>query len=66
MKGLMIYFCLLLLILPLLGFGEGTRQLEPTNPATTPNRRTRIMFDQTGGSAHRTPFATVNCAENTG
>ncbi|MBK7031264.1 MAG: T9SS type A sorting domain-containing protein [Bacteroidales bacterium] len=63
MKGLMIYFCLLLLILPLLGFGEGTRQLEPTNPATTPNRRTRIMFDQTGGSAHRTPFATVNCAE---
>lgn len=42
---------------------EGTKQLEPTNPATTQDRRTRIMFDQTGGSAHRTPFATVSCAE---
>ncbi|MBK7213043.1 MAG: hypothetical protein IPH88_07045 [Bacteroidales bacterium] len=42
---------------------EGTKQLEPTNPATTANRRTRLMFDQTTGSAHRTPFATVNCAE---
>lgn len=42
---------------------EGTRQLEPSNPSTTPNRRTRIMLDQTGGSAHRTPFATIGCAE---
>jgi len=44
-------------------YGEGTKQLEPTNPATTPDRRTRLMFDQTGGTAHRTPFAVVGCAE---
>ncbi|NVO21190.1 MAG: T9SS type A sorting domain-containing protein [Bacteroidetes bacterium] len=42
---------------------EGTKQLEPTNPATTANRRTRLMFDQSTGSAHRTPFATIGCAE---
>jgi len=44
-------------------FAEGTRQLEPTDPATTTNRRTRIMFDQTGGTSHRTPFATIGCQE---
>jgi len=51
---------LLLIIKPT--FGEGTKQLEPTDPASTPNRRTRLIFDQTV-SQHRTPFATINCAE---
>jgi hypothetical protein len=41
---------------------EGTKQLEPTNPATTSNRQTRIMFDQ-DVTQHRTPFATIGCQE---
>jgi hypothetical protein len=51
---------LLVIIQP--AFGEGTKQLEPTDPATTPDRRTRLIFDETV-SQHRTPFATINCAE---
>jgi hypothetical protein len=43
-------------------FGEGTKQLEPTNPLTTANRRTRIMFD-VNAAQHRTPFATIGCME---
>jgi PKD repeat protein len=43
-------------------FAEGTKQLEPTDPSTTVNRRTRLIFDQ-NSSQHRTPFATINCAE---
>ncbi len=56
------FLCFLLLAAMQPVMAEGTKQLEPTNPATTPNRMTRLMFDQTT-SAHRTPFATINCAE---
>jgi len=61
LKVLFLFYMILLQSVILVA--EGTKQLEPTNPASTPNRRTRIMLDQTGGSSHRTPFATVNCAE---
>ncbi|MBK7031273.1 MAG: hypothetical protein IPH45_19645 [Bacteroidales bacterium] len=41
---------------------EGTRQLEPTNPSSTPNRRLRVVFEE-DLAAHRIQFAYVGCPE---
>jgi hypothetical protein len=56
----LIFVLILAILQPV--FAEGTKQLEPTNPATTVNRMTRLIFD-VNTSQHRTPFATINCAE---
>lgn len=55
---------LLLFLLSIFGKAEGTKQLEPYNPATNPTEITKIIFDNAYVTGHRIPFAQLGCAAN--
>ncbi|HOW30878.1 MAG TPA: hypothetical protein PLP88_04870, partial [Bacteroidales bacterium] len=53
--------CLLLLFKTSV-YAEGTKQLEPYNPATNPTEITKIIMDDAVVTGHRILFAQVGCA----